>query len=693
MRAVSSVVRDEVDDILLQGETTVRDIQQGVVANGENGGPPLGEPNWQHSRKILAKNPSSSPDWLYDFHMNAAAMTVDNIQTFLNTPDANEAVDMAYYNAVHIHVKRIHLLQAMYMDARVCTILFELFSEVALFVPDFENLKDVLENYFPRKMDELYRCIFTAVHVHSENQDLIRAAWSLLRCMHDDASDTLNRMPEHCSVACKVVRFFHENREVMYSVLVVFLQQDSTDDFFDALVGIARDTFSQSIAELMRHYLQKYQSMSKESVSEVEEVQEILMGICTIIGQLWRRLDAVYYECDGFHQTMQVLAECLLSVDSANLSLIIMEALDCLLSIVPRTVLETRQLICDNLVGCSLVEKTLLYWHSSSEAKFDKIGLRIFCSVLTLGIEFSDDRSIMRTFAIERAALLVRTSFNTKEFDMCNTLAADVLFSLVSEQDLNLLTASRDAMIDHEMISFATMVISTARPLNKPSISPISNAGVIHATRKWISILHALVIGNAQNEAKTIRFGIIEILSKLISCVHPVVTTTDLDKQVVIFLSALVPAQYQLILRRNARHCTTFNPTPDTYMFSGLIQSVSRAIERPVGNTTKFLQCSLDLMYFLFEKDKLCRRDTDAIFSAIRYVLRHNISQMGVRLSAPIVGRILEIVLFATQADHISTDSLRRLNFVFPREMAAENTAAAAQVKTYLEHRLANPLS
>jgi len=94
MRPVSKVIRDEVDAIVLQSKTTVHYIYQDVITNGENGGPPLHTPDWQHNRKRSRKTPSSSPHWLYDFHMNAASMTAANIQTFLDTPDTKEAVDI-----------------------------------------------------------------------------------------------------------------------------------------------------------------------------------------------------------------------------------------------------------------------------------------------------------------------------------------------------------------------------------------------------------------------------------------------------------------------------------------------------------------------------------------------------------------------------------------------------------------------
>ena len=677
LRPVSRVMRNEIDGIVDRSTRIADDVRRDVAANAEH------EPDWQLNRKPSGKNPSCLPDWMYDFYRNAASMTPANMKTFLETPTLHEAVDMAHYTSVRIHIKRMNLLQTLYMDAPACTILLDLFSEVARVPAELEAMKAVLDRYFPRKLDELYGCIFTAVHVHAGNKPLMWAAWKLLQGLHDDAVATVYRMPEHCQLACDMLRLFCDDIRVMVDVIRLFLVEEDTENFFDAVVGDTRDAFSQSLSEVMQHYLGLYQGMSPQMRADDEDVQQILLGVCTVIAQLWRRLDGAYYECDGFDSTVQVLAACMLSVDSDELSMTTMDALRALLQNIPRMAQETRELVFDRLAAHCLVDRTLSYWNTRSGMELDKFGLCIFGQVISLGFRFSNCSANMRMVAIERAALLARDAVHTDEFDECHTIAADVLFALAFEKDPDWQRESRKAMVDLEIISFATMVISLAGPRTE---KPILNVATIHAASTWVSIVHALVVGNAQNEAKVVQFGAIEAVSNLISCTHTVTTTTDLDREAVIFLSAIVQAQYALILQRDARRVTASKPVPRAYFFSSIIQSVARAIQRPVGITMRSTQCSVDLLHFLYEKDRLSTDDAEAIFHAIAYILKHECNAWGPDFSSPILRRILDIMLLAMDEGRACNVLLYEFDFVFPRTIDVPNRAAVARVKAYLQN-------
>jgi len=141
---------------------------------------------------------------------------------------------------------------------------------------------------------------------------------------------------------------------------------------------------------------------------------------------------------------------------------------------------ETRQVVCDLLAQYSLVDRTLSYWHTRSGIELDKIGLRVFDHVVSLGLQFSNTSANMRMAAIERAALLAREAVNTNEFDECHAIAADVFFALAFEKDPDWQRESRKALVDMEIISFATMVISSVSPYSPPLPRPILKVNVIH---------------------------------------------------------------------------------------------------------------------------------------------------------------------------------------------------------------------
>ena len=684
LRPVSVSLRDEIDDIVDRAKRISHDIHSDVATNAQNGGLPPKVPNWQLNMRPSGKNPSSLPDWMYDFHKNAASMTVANMKTFLETPSPDEAADMAQYTSVRIHIKRMNLLQTMYMDAPACTIIFGLFSEVAKIPAEFKNMKAVLNTYFPRQMDELYSCIFTAVHVHAGNETLMFAAWTLLAKIHDTAAPTLYRMPEHCQLACDMLHLFGGKTVVVFNVVGLFLVEKETSNFFDAVVGIVRDTFSQRLSEVMKYYLQQYQDAPANIGSDDNDVHDVLLGTCTVICQLWQRLDVNYYECDGFENTVEVLASCMLSVHSDRLSIMIMQALYCILQNMQQMTPETRKFVRDLLDTYSLVDKTLSYWQAQFGIEHDKIGLRLFGHVVSLGFKFSNDPINVRMIAIERAAQLARDAVHANDFDECHAVAADVFFALAFEKDLNWQRESRKTLVDMEIISLATMVIANVSPYSPPLPSPIQNVNVIHRTSAWVSILQALVIGNVQNETKVIQFGAIDALSTLISCPNATTKTTDLDNQVVIFLCALVQAQYELILQRDTRRLVAYNPQPTTCIFSNIIQSVARAIQRPAGITIHGTQCSVDLLYFLYRKNRLSSDDAEEIFHAIAYILKHQIKNWGQIFSSPILRRILDIMLLAMEEKHAGNALFHEIDFVFPGHVDSANKAAMQQVKYYL---------
>jgi hypothetical protein len=203
--------------------------------------------------------------------------------------------------------------------------------------------------------------------------------------------------------------------------------------------------------------------------------------------------------------------------------------------------------------------------------------------------------------------------------------------------------------------------------------------------------LQALVIGNVQNETKVIQFGAMDALSTLISCPNAMTKTTDLDNQVVIFLCALVQAQYELILQRDTRRLVAYNPQPTTCIFSNIIQSVARAIQRPAGITIHGTQCSVDLLYFLYKKNRLSSDDAKNIFHAIAYILKHQIKNWGTTFSSPILRRILDIMLLAMEEKHACNVLLYGFNFVFPVRVDLANRASMAKVQAYLQAEPATP--